>query len=298
MNGQITQLVKSLFQKESLEQCSVQELQQYAERHPFFGAAQLLLTKKLQVENSVLYNEQLQKTFLFFHNPLWVEQLLDETENANTVFIETNEKDITVADAIETPVPEPVVEFSPAIDLDNSQEIEEPEELRKTAENIETTATEVFEPDNTNEIPSDEPAISLPVFKMEEIDPATADLIFEPYHTVDYFASQGIEFKEEEKPVDKFGMQLKSFTAWLKTMKKLPAAAIDNLNENKNSPEVEVLAEHSITEREIVTETMASVWEKQGNLEKAIDIYNKLSLLEPAKSPYFAAKIEALKKST
>ena len=40
---------------------------------------------------------------------------------------------------------------------------------------------------------------------------------------------------------------------------------------------------------------MAEVWEKQGNPEKAIDIYNKLSLLEPSKSTYFAAKIEEIK---
>src|SRR5258707_1206206 len=85
MNGQINQLVKSLLQKESLEQCSVQELQQFADRHPYFGAAQLLLTKKLQTENSEKYNEQLQKTFLFFHNPLWVEQLLNDTGNGTMI---------------------------------------------------------------------------------------------------------------------------------------------------------------------------------------------------------------------
>ncbi|MEK7225029.1 MAG: hypothetical protein AAB221_05035, partial [Bacteroidota bacterium] len=82
MNAQINQLVKSLLQKESIEQCSLGELQQFAERHPYFGAAQLLLTKKLQTENTGQYSEQLQKTLLYFHNPLWVEQLLNETGSA------------------------------------------------------------------------------------------------------------------------------------------------------------------------------------------------------------------------
>ena len=66
MNLQINQLVKSLLQKENLDQCSLQELEQFADRHPYFGAAQLLLTKKLQLENPERYDEQLQKTFLFF----------------------------------------------------------------------------------------------------------------------------------------------------------------------------------------------------------------------------------------
>ncbi|HWC52259.1 MAG TPA: hypothetical protein VG676_01650, partial [Chitinophagaceae bacterium] len=58
---------------------------------------------------------------------------------------------------------------------------------------------------------------------------------------------------------------------------------------------VEQLAAHSIEDRNVVTEAMAKVWEKQGNAAKAIEIYNKLGLLNPSKSSYFAAKIEQLK---
>jgi hypothetical protein len=39
---------------------------------------------------------------------------------------------------------------------------------------------------------------------------------------------------------------------------------------------------------------MAEVWMRQGNKEKAIEIYNKLSLLNPSKKAYFAAKINSL----
>jgi hypothetical protein len=41
---------------------------------------------------------------------------------------------------------------------------------------------------------------------------------------------------------------------------------------------------------------MAEVWLKQGNKEKAADVYRKLSLRNPSKSAYFAAKIESLNK--
>ncbi|MBK7291529.1 MAG: hypothetical protein IPI78_15575 [Chitinophagaceae bacterium] len=85
MNVQIDQLVKSLLEKDSLENCSLQEVKEYADRHPHFGAAQLLLTKKMQVENVSAYDEQLQKTILFFHNPLWVKKILNDTGDATVV---------------------------------------------------------------------------------------------------------------------------------------------------------------------------------------------------------------------
>jgi hypothetical protein len=59
---------------------------------------------------------------------------------------------------------------------------------------------------------------------------------------------------------------------------------------------VEHLAQHSVADADVVTEAMAEVWVKQGNREKAIDTYNKLSLLNPSKRAYFAAKAEFLKK--
>src|SRR5690606_34350737 len=116
-----------------------------------------------------------------------------------------------------------------------------------------------------------------------------------PFHTVDYFASQGIKLSQEEISKDKFGQQLKSFTEWLKTMKRLPAkqASLDAGTEQK----VEHLAEDSVHNPEVVTEAMAEVWLKQGNKEKAIDIYNKVSLQNPAKTTYFASLIENLKRS-
>ena len=284
MNLQINQLVKSLLQKENLEQCSLQELEQFADRHPYFGAAQLLLTKKLQTENSERYDEQLQKTFLFFNNPLWVQHLLNETGNAEIIVSEKKQEPIALSILTEQ-LTNTTASLLENIEQEGINEVLVAEEIVETG------------------ILKEEPAIILPAFKIEAIDPATAELTFEPFHTVDYFASQGIKFKEDEKPKDKFGQQLKSFTDWLKTMKRLPVTeiaktveAISDLSA-RSEKKVEQLAEHSIAEREVLTETMAEVWEKQGNATKAIEIYSKLSLLEPSKSPYFATKIEELKKT-
>lgn len=47
---------------------------------------------------------------------------------------------------------------------------------------------------------------------------------------------------------------------------------------------------------DLVSETLAEIHLKQGNIEKALNIYAKLILLIPEKSAYFAARIEKIKK--
>ena len=119
------------------------------------------------------------------------------------------------------------------------------------------------------------------------------EMIFEPMHLVDYFASQGIKISEETLTADKLGKQLKSFTAWLKTMKKVHLE--EDGNTAQTDHQVNKMAEISNAKAEILTEAMAEVLAKQGKLDKAGELYQKLSLLNPAKSTYFAAKIENLK---
>lgn len=126
---------------------------------------------------------------------------------------------------------------------------------------------------------------------------AESPIVFQSYHTIDYFASQGIRLDSADLTRDRLGQQLKSFTEWLKSMKKLPKSEIERPRQFDEAGQQQVIsnAAHSIEEKDIITEAMAEVWAKQGNAAKAIDIYNKLSLQDPAKSAYFAAKIDQLK---
>ena len=118
-------------------------------------------------------------------------------------------------------------------------------------------------------------------------------MIFEPLFASDYFASQGIKLSEEIQSGDKLGKQLKSFTEWLKGMKKIHEGKLPALNEQVDLA-VQKLAEKSNEEDDVITESMAEAYLQQGKTQKAREILQKLSLLNPAKSAYFAAKLEQI----
>jgi hypothetical protein len=126
---------------------------------------------------------------------------------------------------------------------------------------------------------------------------AKEELIYEPphLHTIDYFGSLGITADLTREPQDKLSKQLLKFTDWLKIIKNqhntdstvIPTTELDSI--------IPGIAQTSNETREIITETMAEVLVKQGKIDKAVQVYIKLSFLDPDKSAYFAKKIEQLK---
>jgi len=124
---------------------------------------------------------------------------------------------------------------------------------------------------------------------------AKLDLEMEPYYTIDYFASQGIKADLTQQPQDKLTQQLLKFTDWLKKMKNVNPNPQDLGTDPELENAIHGIANASNESREIVTETMAEVFVKQGKVDKAVQLFIKLSFLEPEKSAYFAAKIQQLK---
>ena len=140
--------------------------------------------------------------------------------------------------------------------------------------------------------PVPETAVKIPMAGTAQ--PVDAGLIpLEPLYTIDYFASQGIQRTEEEKQ-DPLGRKLKSFTEWLKTMKKVHPTKAPMALDVQQEDRIKENAEHSNDQSEVVTEAMAEVYLKQGMKHRAIAVYQKLSLLNPGQSASFAAKIADL----
>ena len=351
----IATLLRSIFQKDSLHDCSVEELQSLTREYPYFMPVHFLLAHKLRSVDESLYAEQIQKLSLHFSNPVWLDYLLNgrgeasvnEPENKNETMDPPShptadtlpapieqipgsqaEQFIKSEPEIVEPIKVEVIEQANAdleiahddlVEVNHGAEPIQEDKIDDTAHKVAETVEPPAEPTDEHiqehqetfeEGPTDsetasallegeqhaEPLPIIPVPDLEK-EPTETELTFEPYHTVDYFASQGIKFVPEEKPSDRFGQQLRSFTEWLKTMKRLPHLEISKAADSTAEEKIQRLADHSITEGDVVTESMAEVWIKQGNKEKAIEIYTKLSLLNPDKSAYFASLIDQLKNS-
>ncbi len=317
MSERIHGLAQQLFGKSSIEECDLQEIQHLVDRYPYFAAAQFLLLEKLKQEASPDYTSQLQKAVLYYHNPLEFEFFISSGQLYSDV------EPLSTDEALAQALPQIWQENTPSLNNDNSDQNSIPA-MEEVAENdsdpywavTKETINDKEEPLlHQEKIPLNLLEMKLLQIEQQEssaetlrnvspLDPTlvmpeenVAELTFEPFHTVDYFASQGIKLSQDEAGKDKLGKQLKSFTDWLKTMKRLPVVDEKKLVETSTEKKVQVLAEDSVHGSDVYTEVMAEVWLKQGNPQKAIEIYHKLSLLNPSRMAYFAAKIDHLKSS-
>lgn len=205
--------------------------------------------------------------------------LIDSLHQQESIANENAENEFSQVTQIEEIASEPNDTETKIISQDSRQE--DSQQTDETGDNFNETVT-------SNTFQQQEPASDEIAEKEEEI------IAFEPLHTVDYFASQGIKITEELLTNDKLGSQMKSFTAWLKSMKKLHPG---KLEEQSLATEklIQTSADESNINTEVLTEAMAEVLIKQDKKEKAIEMFSKLSLINPSKSAYFAARIESIK---
>lgn len=289
-------IVRNLFQRDSLEEVQEDQLADYVKQYPYSSIGHLLLTKKKkQLGND--YSHEAAITSLYINNPLWLHSFLDDQPTADIIGSTSLEKEQSLAAPPTVESPEtseaPIAEISPEITTEA-----EPNEVTQDAPGTDEEAV----PDqaaSTNTGPLPENTVMVPAGYTNEqpgqVVQVEEGLVFEPYHTIDYFASQGIKLKAEDLAKDKFGRQLKSFTDWLRSMKKIGPVQTGQTPANEASDaKIVQNAEESIENSEVETEAMAEVWIKQGKPTRAVAIYHKLSLLNPSKSDYFAAKIEQL----
>src|SRR5687768_1617618 len=104
MNATVNEITKSITGKFSLFDCDIDELQQLTSLYPFFGPAKFILAKKLKQDNSSLLDEHIQKTSLYFQNPVWFDHLLNDTGTGqNYIAIKKEEPAPVPQAAIETP---------------------------------------------------------------------------------------------------------------------------------------------------------------------------------------------------
>ncbi|MEO6893602.1 MAG: hypothetical protein ABI136_01135 [Ginsengibacter sp.] len=233
------------------------------------NAEEEIVEKQSEEELSQPVNEQITENPVL-ENEEFVDQNIDQVKKEDFIVSNENATEELVEKQNNEELPQPV----------NEQIIENPVLDNKDLSN-----------QNIEHEIKEESAVSN---EEEEEEEDHDEIPFEPLHTVDYFASQGIKLNEEALNNDQLGKQVKSFTAWLKSMKKLHPGQLPEQNEVIERL-IQTSSEVSNQNVNVLTEAMAEVLVKQGKSEKAIEMYQKLSLLNPSKSAYFAAKIEILK---
>lgn len=236
-------LVQSLFERESLQELTLDELKGMTTSYPYSSILHFLYSKKLKKSLHHSYREAASHTALFYNQPQWLYYLLNDDAEIGT--FKSNP--------------------SPELLQSLAQEEEEMENKMEVG-----TQDQVVEEH-----------VSIPI---------------EPFHTVDYFASQGIKLSKEEQK-DELYKKVQSFTAWLRTMKRLQPAPETTTYKNIEEIFGDTKEQIEIDKNEVFTEAMAEVYLKQGMREKAIEIYQKLSLQNPANHITFADKIQQIKEN-
>jgi len=324
MQTELNHTVKSLFDKNSLDDLSREDLLLMTVKYPYSAIFQFLYTRKLQSLHDLRFPSSVAKTAIYFSNPHWLNhQLRSKTSVEALAEMEMAfEKSHAEEDEITAPVLENIIE-EPAIDSQLPLQEEKPviyqEEHVEDSKDLPDPVIdfpEVIESSETNSIASiiaeTENATSesgtlygkLDKIMEDQVSAASLPLAIpsdenmeiplEPLYAVDYFASQGIRLREEDQQ-DQLGKKLKSFTEWLKSMKKVHPEKSNGQMDEKTEASIKSDAEQSNDKAVVLTETMAEVFVKQGLTQKALDVYEKLSLLDPVKSATFAAKISELK---
>lgn len=250
-------------------------LKEIIKSFPYFQAAHILFARSLNQSNNILFSDALKNAALYSGN----RKLLFELVN--------NEDKSTIA----LPIEEKTVEQTPKTESNFIREFE-----TNASIGIETIA-QIENHQEIIEVIQDEPIIEPTVSSQANPLPPA------------------IHFSEEKD----------SFLGWLNKLNKSPEKnelrqplnstkiekeEVDNLVDRfiQTAPRISkpskaeffspiLMAKKSVEDNDmIVSETLARIYIDQGNIEKAIHIFRKLSLLYPDKNTYFAALILKLEK--
>ncbi len=295
MQPALNSIIRLFFQKENLAEVDGEDIRAMVSKYPSVNALHVInAIKSGRVSDGKPTEEQV-TAGLYVNNHLWLYKLLEQMDPSAALPEERG---------LETIITNPEsIDGSQDLGEENSSEPNAISAFSNSELTVSAEPPVAEEPATLPEIENKVPQeATMAAGKENEKEHETTDelpITFQSYHTIDYFASQGIRLRQEDLSKDKFGQQLKSFTDWLRSMKKLPAneegRGLDNGMDDSRQKHVIQHAAHSVEGKEIVTEAMAEVWVKQGNHDKARVLYEKLSLQNPSKSAYFAAKIDQLK---
>ncbi|MCB9284416.1 MAG: hypothetical protein H6563_10115 [Lewinellaceae bacterium] len=287
-----------------LYQIPYQELKSLVVQYPYCQPLRILLLQKSQMEGHPDFERNLQaaatylpdRTLLFFlireFHALESGELLFELEEERLELkalaeILVERQPLEEPEVTPAPVPPPPKTTPPDPILDLFREEEEEAE-----EGEEEPEIPVAEPDPVIRVQTDEEPES-------EVEP-------EPEPEPEVEPEPLIPQVPKERPRPAAPQPKSAFSSWqnryeqLRRLASLSSFEIPHVPVEKvktELPNPQEMARKSVEEKEdIATETLAELLVRQGHTQKAIAMYEKLRLIFPEKSSFFAQKIENLKK--
>ena len=264
-------------------------LEDLVKRYPYCQTGQLLYTLNLLKEDQLQFHTQLKKAAAYAGDRRRLKEIIQEPvpSKAQPVIQMPLEK----TSAQEVP---PELEFGPQPDLSIGQQPEP--ESEKQPETEDTGAITMRELD------------SLPEWHTEEVIPESATSVnqFPPVTAASLSSTSRLSREELLAVVRRRLAEINAEKSASHLAVSQPAskeAIIDRFIQDEPkisrprtaffSP-TDTSMRSNLDDEEIVSETLALLYAKQGNIQKAIHIYEKLSLLNQEKSRYFAAQIQQL----
>jgi len=289
-----------------LVNASIAELEQLIQTYPYFTIGHLLLTKKMQQTQHLLLKKAIKKSAVITPNRKKVYELLYQKEIQDTILESQTQK---VAHTIVPPT-------------EKVEEVEEPSSFKTAVEVSSSTENRstFSQPINLQDL-SVQPVDDMDVLEQQIIG-QTIEHVLTQEIELNYQPTTPVSKDKKKKPLGVTGKQ--KFSDWLEILDQSRLESVRNeelesevntkfseqdiinsfLSKNANiiSPtkdSVEFspsnLARLSIVDDEnFITETLASIYVKQGNYQKAINAFNKLMLKYPEKKTYFAARIKKI----
>ncbi len=293
----------------------LQSLENSFAEHPYSSSIAILLAKAYSLNNDIRFEHHIRKTAMLANNRKNLHDFLFLEGNSNS--LEDKIVDEKIGEEREEIEAKKEGVITPPSEVSKSIEPEEKKEKdpflnqfitealnagaaidllvdSKQIDNAEAeTQKEKIEKENNNEtVEKPEETVSI----QKPIAPSKQSFS----HWMNYLADEQLAKKVEVRSKE----GLKTIFPRDPEEKKKVISIIDNFIEKEDSlvpKRAEFFspskaAKASLEDNDsLVTETLASIYAAQGNINKAISTYNKLSLLHPEKSSYFAALIEKLK---
>jgi hypothetical protein len=315
-------------QMRNMSNCSTRqlsELKELMDLYPYASSLVTLYLKSLANDQDLRLSSQLEKYAFQIPNRALLYDLLVTQTTAVTEEIHSQEavsQEVLVEEVAKVPEA-PIIQLT----VDPAPMVVAPSVIEEETEELETLIAPVASVEMREE-GDEESSLNIPhqpveTREMDEVDTMIQSaVISSSYLQLAYpGAAEQVAAEEELRSNEKEAIipsqslenvksiEPKSFTDWLKMGEILNGSVEEPLSEEKKpsfyhfeKPKKEFFspakkAKESVDENKMpVSETLAQVFALQGNINKAIHVYEQLILIFPEKKSFFASQIRNLKR--